>query len=130
MNAPPPFALGHVAVPAPRFEETRAFYLRLGAREGFVRRSADGEMTLLQLWFEDRFIELIRPEPGAANTPPNGHLALRTTDIEAAFAFVNEAGFLAEAAPRQGESGVMWFFLSDPSGNRVEIVAPPAAGAP
>ena len=118
------FTLGHVAIPAPRFEETRAFYLRLGAHEGFIRGSADGHVTLVQMWFGDRFIELIRPEPQETEAAPTGHLALRTADIDAAFGFCEELGFVADDVPRRGQSGVMWFFITDPSGNRVEIVAP------
>lgn len=124
MDARPAFALGHVAIPAPRFAETRDFYLRLGAREGFVRLGADGQPVLLQLWFDDRFVELIRPEPGETAATPTGHLALRTSDIDAAVAFITAVGLVPDEAPRRGQSGVMWFFLTDPSGNRVEIVAP------
>ena len=124
MDAQSPFALSHVAIPAPRFEETREFYLRLGAREGFIRLGADGQPALLQLWFDDRFVELIRPEPGETAITPTGHLALRTSDIDAAVACITAAGLVPDDVPRRGQSGVMWFFLTDPSGNRVEIVAP------
>jgi catechol 2,3-dioxygenase-like lactoylglutathione lyase family enzyme len=123
----PRFGLTHVAVPAPRFEETMAFYELLGARRGFTRTDGEGRPTLVQMMLGEGFVELIRS--GADEVMRRGgHLALRTGDIAAAWALLSENGHPPKTPPRRGESGVMWFFVDDPSGNAVEIVAPVAAG--
>lgn len=125
MARPPDFRLKHVAVPATRFAETEAFYALLGGRRGFARNDDTGAPQLVQMNFGDRFVELIAA--GGDTTEPTGHLAFTTPDIAAAWQLFADNGVTPLDQPRAGASGVMWFFVTDPSGNRVEITAPIAS---
>jgi len=119
----PTLRLIHVAIPAPDMAASMAFYQCLGATPGFCRGDASGRITLMQLHLGEGFVELLADAP----SPGGGHLAFSTSDIEAVWTLLAEAGYPPLAPPARGESGVIWFFVRDPAGNSVEITMPASA---
>lgn len=121
--AQPSFALAHVAIAVNDMAAAAEFYAMLGGRRGFARTDSEGRPELVQMAFGDRFVELIATRQ-AAQRETVAHLALGTTDIHAAWHFLCEQGFPPLDRPRTGASGVLWFFVIDPCGNRVEVTSP------
>lgn len=110
--------LNHVAIPTRNMEDSAAFYEALGFTRGFERR-VQGRTTLLQMRQGPTFIELI-----VSGEAPSGHFGLASQDMERTLVEMKAAGIVPDAAPRRGETGVLFAFFTDPAGNLVEITAP------
>lgn len=119
----PVLRLIHVALPAPDIAASAAFYQLLGAKPGFIRKDTEGNVILMQLHFGDAFIEL----QADAALPGEGHVAFTTGEIDVVWQRLADHGHQPLDHPRRGETPVMWFFVSDPAGNMVEITMPDAA---
>ncbi|MCR8724637.1 VOC family protein [Frigidibacter sp. ROC022] len=117
--APGSVALRHVAVPCRELEPAIRFYERLGFRRGFGKPDDRGRPVLQQMGLGDFFIELIR---GADPVPGGGHIGLSVPDADRTHAQLISMGLAAEA-PQTGASGVRYFFISDPDGNRIEFTS-------
>ena len=96
------------------------FYRRLDFQPGFVKSDLQGAPVLRQMRIEAFFIELIVAVP--PGTQGVGHIGLKVDDADRAHARLAEAG-LSPEPPRTGVSGVRFFFITDPDGNRIEITS-------
>jgi methylmalonyl-CoA/ethylmalonyl-CoA epimerase len=126
-----------IAVPYGELEAQVASYQRLGFRE-MHREDVLGpdqvREVLLQIGDGPNLIQLLEPlageSPVAKLIERNGgrggfaHVALRVSDIQAAFEFMKESGFqIVDPAPRPGSRGTTVFFVHPKSlGYLIEVV--------
>ena len=105
-------ALDHVAVPVASLEASAAFYRLLGLRDGY------GRDDLRQMNGDDGVtIELL-----LGGRPGTGHLALSLGDLPAGLSRLAALGLRPDGPIRTGATGVRFVFLSDPDGNRIELI--------
>lgn len=131
--------IDHVAIAVPKgdLESQVSLYKALGFQELHreeVLGSDQVREVLLQIGGGPNLIQLLEPlsaeSPVAKLLERNGghggfaHLALRVTDIQAAFDHMKENGFnIIDKAPRPGSRGTTVFFVHPKSlGYLVEIV--------
>lgn len=116
-NLVEPVGVDHVAVNVPDVPGAIAFYTQT---MGLVQNHTRPDFGFPGAWLDagDRQVHLVQGE-----TPSNvgQHYALRLTDIDAAVAELRGAGVevtdIIEVAPASGRQA----FLSDPSGNGIEL---------
>ncbi|HEX3900877.1 MAG TPA: VOC family protein [Mycobacteriales bacterium] len=107
----------HVAINVRDVDEAVAFYVD---RLGMTERADRPDFGFPGAWLDagDRQVHLVQ-----GDTPGNvgQHFALRLTDLDAAVAELRDAGVevtdVIEVAPSSGRQA----FLSDPSGNGIEL---------
>jgi glyoxylase I family protein len=118
MPAPLQFShLDHCSVIVTDVERSRRFYRDvLGLKEINKPRTFD----FVVLWFQlgDQQVHLLLKEKADLISPR--HFALRVTDVAAARTYFREHGVaIQETTPIPGADR---FFISDPDGNRIEII--------
>lgn len=114
-----------VKIEADDFERSAAFYTALGMKPG-TRRSETWDMVwendaqnagvLLASQDYARRAKMVR---GGA------YLMIMTGNVDAVAARLRKAGFPDVGEPRQMGSMVTFLMLSDPDGNRIELMGPP-----
>jgi catechol 2,3-dioxygenase-like lactoylglutathione lyase family enzyme len=109
--------IDHVSVVITDVERSRRFYRDLlGLKEIAKPRTFD----FVVLWFDlgnQQLHLLLKPQP---DTLSPRHFALRVADVAAARAYFRRHGVaVQETTPIPGADR---FFLSDPDGNRIEII--------
>lgn len=131
--------IDHIAIAVPQggLEAQIASYQRLGFREMHredVLGSDQVREVLLQIGDGPNLIQLLEPlaveSPVAKLIERNGgrggfaHVALRVSDIHAAFDYMKENGFqIVDPAPRPGSRGTAVFFVHPKSlGYLIEVV--------
>ncbi len=112
--------LGHVAVPCRDLAASTEFYQCLGFKAGFAKSDPEGRPILQQMRLEAFFVELLLTE--APLSPGDGHIGLKVDDADRVHARLAACN-LSPDQPRTGVSGVRYFFLTDPDGNRIEITS-------
>jgi lactoylglutathione lyase len=117
--SPAEVTLRHVALPCRDLDRAIRFYERLGFRQAFGKDDAAGRPLLQQMALGPFFIELIRD---AGATPGGGHVGLAVADADRTHARLSALG-LAPEPPQTGVSGVRYFFIADPDGNRIEFTS-------
>lgn len=123
-------SLGHVAFKVNDLEASLAFYARLGFPEFLRLTQADGRAWIAYLKVTDQlYLELFPGGDGGRATGPEHtgvhHLCLTTDDIEATAAHLDAVGITPSVALNPAKRGVdgnrgMW--VTDPDGNRIEIM--------
>ena len=116
--------LGHVAYAIRDLYKTIDFYCRgLGFKELFSIKNDGGEPSMVYVQVNEReFIEFF---PTKENLPPNGsykHLCLHTDDIENELADLKTRGIIPDGSVTKGKSGSLQAWLTDPDGNRIELM--------
>jgi methylmalonyl-CoA/ethylmalonyl-CoA epimerase len=126
-----------IAVPSGEIEPQIASYQRLGFREMHredVLGSDQVREVLLQIGDGPNLVQLLEPlaveSPVAKLIERNGgrggfaHIALRVSDVHAAFDYMKANGFqIIDPAPRPGSRGTMVFFVHPKSlGYLIEVV--------
>ena len=121
----------HIGVPTNDLEKTVAFYETIGFQPvlEIVNEAANERVTFLQLknlvietyvMIETYESDDVAGKPGAID-----HIALDTTDIEAAFAAAKEAGLTMLDDEIHGlpfwANGVKFFTVEGPNGEKVEF---------
>ena len=120
--------IGHVAFRVQDIERSKDFYCtRLGFRHAFnIER--DGEIRIVYIHIAgDQFLELF-PTPNAEPLPAGArpsyaHVQLMVSDLEQTLTELESRGIpRPETPPRQGRDGNWQSWLTDPDGNRIELM--------
>jgi len=125
----------HVALSVSDRERSVTFYEQLGFRVVHHYQAPDNTLSITHLKLGDMMLELFhykkdrQPAPASIHStntdlPVIGtkHFGLRVDDIEAAKADLVRKGMVAQDVKiKQGRTGPLFFFISDPDGILVEI---------
>ncbi len=120
----------HIGLRVADLERSLAFYTRLGYEVlGSVPETAFGSLTMLKLP-RDEFvtIELVH-DPGRGEVGAGGlqHLVIQVESMRATIAELAERGIEVEPPSSPDGSADFWTaWLTDPDGNRIELVQWPA----
>jgi catechol 2,3-dioxygenase-like lactoylglutathione lyase family enzyme len=111
--------LNHVGISVEKFEEVKAFYMKMGFREIYSRPGPDGPtISFLQIG-PDTFIELTK---ASANAPTGlAHFGLRVDDMTTAVNQLKQAGMTVQDV-RKASSADLVTNATDPFGVRMEIL--------
>ena len=120
--------IGHVAIRVGDLTTALAFYRDvLGLPEVFRLNHDDGSPWLVYLKVnDDSFVELFpggSPRPEARGNPVGCiHFCLHVDDMGKTLADLATRGVDASQAPTKGKDGNWQFWLTDPDGNRIELM--------
>ena len=115
--------VAHIGIPTNDLDKTIAFYKKLGFVSALetVNKAAGERVAFLQLG--DLMIETYENHRAAEKAGAIDHVALATTDIEAAFAAAKEAGMHLLHSSIQSlpfwENGVRFFMVEGPNKERI-----------
>ena len=119
--------IGHVAIRARDLDSVVAFYTeKLGLAEMFRLNQDDGSLMLVYLRVtDDQYVEIF--PNGVGETPARNasgftHLCLSVSDLEATVAALEAAGVTIDIALKTGKDGNRQAWISDPEGNRIELM--------
>ena len=121
--------IGHVAFRVSNLERALDFYCgKLGFREAFrLEREGRPSPWIVYLSIaENTFIELF-PVPAETVTPADSqasyaHYCLTVDDLPATLAELAGRGLEISGEPRLGLDGNWQYWLTDPDGNRIELM--------
>ena len=121
--------IGHLAFRITDLDRALDFYCaKLGFREAF-RLDREGEPSPWIVYIQvapGQFIELfpgareVGPRPGAA--AGYNHVSLAVDDMDATLRQLRERGLEIAGAATQGLDGNWQYWLTDPDGNRIELM--------
>lgn len=119
--------IGHVAIRARDLDRVVAFYTdKLGLAELFRLNQDDGSLMLVYLRVtNDQYVEIF--PNGVGETPARNaagftHLCLTVSDLAATVAALEAAGVTIDIALKTGKDGNRQAWISDPEGNRIELM--------
>jgi glyoxylase I family protein len=127
-------AIHHVAITVSDFEQSLAFYERLGFKVLFTKDTPEKQKHLALMGKDDLKLEVFHYEntvnnPGSRDTIGNNvkevgqkHFALRTDSIENTQKELEAAGIALASQPNTGDAGYHFFFIRDPDGIWIEYV--------
>lgn len=119
--------IGHAAYGVSDLDRSLAFYCGgLGLREAFRLYNDRGETWIVYIQVQGLdFIELF-PDPrvrgGAPAEHAYRHLCLMVDDMDATLADLSARGVTADGPKRQGKDHNWQAWLTDPDGNRIELM--------
>ncbi|HHT27709.1 MAG TPA: VOC family protein [Firmicutes bacterium] len=119
--------LGHVAYRVRDYERSLAWYTGvLGFQEAFRLTREDGTPYIIYLRInEDNFIELFEePEGEQAEAPRLGlqHLCIHVDHLQSTLRELAARGLVEASEPRRGKAGALQCWITDPDGNRIELM--------
>ena len=119
--------IGHAAFGVSDLERSLDFYCRgLGLREAFRLYNERGETWIVYVHVRGLdFIEFFpdaRVRGGAPAEHAYRHLCLMVDDIQATLADLASRGVAADGPARQGKDQNWQAWLTDPDGNRIELM--------
>ena len=119
--------IGHAAYGVSNLERSLDFYCRgLGLREAFRLYNDRGETWIVYIQVRGLdFIELFpdgRVRGGAPSEHAYRHLCLMVDDMDATLADLAARGVQADGPKRQGKDSNWQAWLTDPDGNRIELM--------
>lgn len=130
------FKLDHYAISVSDMEQSLAFYKKLGFDVIKDYEAEDKSVRIVHTVKDDFILELFCYPDSAAvpafvdtvasdlNVQGSKHLGLMASDLEAAADYVIEQGLATERPQiNQGRLGRPYFFIKDPDGIFVEIIA-------
>jgi lactoylglutathione lyase len=118
--------LSHIAIACADVEKTARFYAEaLGLREAFRMKRDDGSPSII--YFDsgpDNFIELLNRggEPAPAAKTGLAHLCLEVENMDRELARLAKQGVKLDSPAKRGGDGNTQAWLSDPEGNRIELM--------
>ncbi len=122
----------HLGLRVTDLDRSLAFYMALGYTElGRVPDTPFGSLTMLQLP-DDPFVslELVHdPARPVTDASAVNHLVVQTDNLDATIADLAARGVPAEP-PTEPGPGLQTAWLTDPDGDRIELVQWPAGHAP
>jgi lactoylglutathione lyase len=121
--------IGHLAFRITELDRALDFYCgKLGFQEAF-RLDREGEPSPWIVYIQvapGQFIELF---PGAGEVAPQpgrsggyNHFSLTVDDMEATLRQLRDRGLETPGAPSQGLDGNWQYWITDPDGNRIELM--------
>jgi lactoylglutathione lyase len=118
--------LGHVAYSVSDVDSALDFYCaKLGLTEAFRLHHEDGTPWIVYVLVgQGGFIELFpggKPDAGRVESSYR-HLCLAVDDMDATLAELQARGLPLEGAANRGKDGNVQFWLTDPDGNRIELM--------
>jgi glyoxylase I family protein len=131
---PVDFTIHHAAISAINMEESLAFYEQFGFRVVVHWKDPHGELEIAHLKLGANYLEIFWyrdqvPAPKTARSlatdlPRIGvkHFALKVGSIYEAKDFVEDRSIATNVEVQQGRTGVIYFFIRDPSGILVEFI--------
>ena len=120
--------LGHTAYAIADLEASLDFYVaKLGLKEAFRLTHDDGRPWIVYLLVGTGggFIELFpggRSAEGSADRPSYRHLCLEVDDMPATLAELAARGMAISGEANRGKDGNLQYWLTDPDGNRIELM--------
>ena len=127
----PGLRFGHVAFRVRDLEASIRWYRdAFGAKEAFRATRDDGSPQLVYVEFAPgQFVELFPNGKNPIQDPPDpigyAHTCVLVDDLDAALAHLATLGVSPNVAPRVGRAGQRLAFVSDPDGNRLELMEIP-----
>ncbi len=134
------FSAHHFTLSVADLQATTAFYSIFGFRPHLTWAADDGSLQITHLALNGFILEIFcyatnaeesRPDLDVGNDLPTTgvkHLALRVDDLQAAKRYLTEAGVDPGTPITHGRTGLDYFFVRDPDGLWLEVVAnPPTA---
>lgn len=121
---PPITGVSHIAVYAAEPAKAERFYVHdLGGVKGEDLENPRG----VRYYFSGtQFVEVLPLPQGPASINRLDHVAFLTTDAAALRAYLAAKQVSVPRQLAQGPDGSRWFDVSDPEGNKIEFVQPPA----
>lgn len=128
------FTIHHAAISAINMAESVAFYEQFGFRVVLHWKDPDGALEIAHLKLGANYLEVFwyrdqKPAPETAaslatDLPRIGvkHFALKVDSVYEAKNFVENRGIASNVEVQQGRTGVIYFFIKDPSGILVELL--------
>lgn len=126
---------GHVAFRVADLERSIRWYEEaFGAREAFRAHKEDGTSQLVYVELAPgQFVELFPDGKNRAERPPDpigyAHTCLVVDDLNAALVHLARLGVTPANPPRTGRARQRLAFVTDPDGNRIELMEIPV-GSP
>jgi glyoxylase I family protein len=128
----PNFKSHHVSINVCDLIKSQKFYHLLGFVECHNYCSEDRDVKIIHLLKDDFIIELFSYAfVNITKTVSNDlkhrefigidHFSLQTDDIETAYSMLSEY-VIDDKGIQYGRTGIRFFFIGDPDGNRIEIV--------
>lgn len=120
--------LGHVAFKVSDLDKALDFYCNiLGLKEAFRINNDEDQPNLVYIKINgDNFIELFPGGQGESvyDNAKTGykHVCLLVDDMEATLKQLSDRGLDISGQPNQGKSGCIQYFITDPDGNRIELM--------
>lgn len=131
------FNAHHFALSVADMKATTAFYSAFGFQPHLSWAADDGSLQITHLSLNSFILEIFcyatnanrpRPELDVGNDLPTvgvKHLALRVGDLHAAKRHLTDAGVDPGTPITHGRTGLDYFFVRDPDGLWLEVVASP-----
>lgn len=118
--------LGHVAYSVSDLDAALDFYCaKLGLKEAFRLYHDDGTPWIVYVLVgQGGFVELFpggKPDAGKVDGSYR-HLCLAVDDMDATLADLQARGMPLEGEANRGKDGNVQFWLTDPDGNRIELM--------
>jgi catechol 2,3-dioxygenase-like lactoylglutathione lyase family enzyme len=121
---PPITGVSHIAVYSSSLAASEHFYLHdLGAIKGSDPENARGTRYYFA---PTQFVEVLSLPARWTSVSRLDHIAFDTADAGGLRRYLRSKGIAVPARVRQGSDGSRWFEVSDPEGNRIQFVQPPA----
>lgn len=126
------FKIHHISINVSNLASSLNFYYSLGFVECHKYCSADDSIKIIHLSKDKFILELFHYSVApTTKTIPNNiehnafvgieHFSLHTTNIENAYKALNKY-IMPDNGIQLGRTGIRFFFINDPDGNRIEIV--------
>jgi catechol 2,3-dioxygenase-like lactoylglutathione lyase family enzyme len=120
--------ISHLSVYSSDSAKTEAFYVH---NLGGVKRADPENPKGVRYYFSPvQFVEVLPLPTGEASINRLDHVAFITPNAEGLRQYMGAHGITVPKAIESGEDGSRWFDVSDPEGNKVQFVQPPAEPAP
>ena len=115
----------HTAIPIVSLEKSQSFYERLGFTKVREWKKPDEELSAVVIEKDGFTLELIH-HPSHQVIPPSPmvesrHLGIRASELDSLVADLQKEGIVLLKPITQGVTVTAFCFISDPSGNAVEL---------
>ena len=116
--------IGHTAYVVSDIEKSLDFYChKLGLNEAFRLYNDAGELWIIYILVgQGGFVELFPAKPFQQGPSSYQHLCLAVDDMEQTLAEIAARGLPIEGQANRGKDGNRQYWLTDPDGNRIELM--------